>query len=206
MKKNTSYMVPDQLYHVYNRGINKARIFKEFRNYRFFLSKYQKYISPIADTYAYCLLGNHFHFLLKLKSAQEIYDFKKIKIEQRDQIDICKLIAIQFATLFNSYAQAFNRTNDRTGGLFERPYRRIPVEDESYFTQLIKYIHLNPEYHGIAHDFKQYKNSSYQDFTSLKRSFVDKKSVLDYFDGMEGFKEFHATEMNEKNIINLLLE
>ncbi|MHA8053045.1 transposase [Aquirufa sp. Wall-65K1] len=206
MKKNTEAMVPDQLYHVFNRGINKTKIFKEYRNYRFFKRKYQKYISPIADTYAYCLLGNHFHFLLRIKSAQEIFEFKKIKTEQRNQIDISRLISLQFATLFNCYAQAFNKTNERTGGLFENPFRRIAVEDEIYFNQLIKYLHFNPENHGIVHDFKQYKNSSFYDIATMKKSFIDKESVLEYFGGIDEFLQFHETKLDEKNIISLLLE
>ena len=206
MKKNTEAMAPDQLYHVFNRGINRTKIFKEYRNYRFFLRKYQKYICPIADTYAYCLIGNHFHFLLRIKPVQEIFEFKKIKTEQREHIDLSKLIARQFGTLFNCYAQAFNKTNDRTGGLFENPFRRIKVEDEIYFTQLIKYLHFNPENHGIVSDFRQYKNSSYHDISTMKKSFVDKKSVLEYFGGIEEFKHFHTSRVDEKHIINLLLE
>ncbi|TBH75715.1 hypothetical protein [Aquirufa nivalisilvae] len=206
MKKNIAPMIPDQLYHVYNRGINRTKIFKEYRNYRFFLRKYQKYICPIADTYAYCLLGNHFHFLLRIKSANEIFEFKKIKTEQREHVDLSRLIATQFGTLFNCYAQAFNKTNDRTGGLFENPFRRIQVDDDIYFTQLIKYLHFNPENHGIVHDFKQYKNSSYYDISTMKKSFIDKKSVLDYFGGLDEFRQFHSIELDEKNIISLLLE
>lgn len=113
---------------------------------------------------------------------------------------------MQFGTLFNCYAQAFNKTNDRTGGLFENPFRRIQEEDDIYFMQLIKYLHFNPENHGIVHDFKQFKNSSYYDISTMKKSFIDKKSVLDYFGGLDEFRQFHSIELDEKNIISLLLE
>ncbi len=58
---------PGAYYHIYNRGINGENIFKEERNYAYFLSKYTIYLNPILETYAYCLLKNHFHLLVKVK-------------------------------------------------------------------------------------------------------------------------------------------
>ena len=83
MKKNVELLEPDRIYHIYNRGINGENIFKEERNYRYFLEKYAKYIEPIADTFAYCLLRNHFHIAIRTKSEAELVDFyvkKKAKI------------------------------------------------------------------------------------------------------------------------------
>jgi REP element-mobilizing transposase RayT len=79
MKKHTHPLEPDRIYHIYNRGINGENIFKEERNYRYFLEKYAKCISPIADTYAYCLLKNHFHLAVKIKTEQEILAFYRAK-------------------------------------------------------------------------------------------------------------------------------
>ena len=64
-------LVPGQYYHIYNRGINGEVIFREERNYPYFLQLYAKYITPIAETYAYCLLSNHFHFLLRLNDTAD---------------------------------------------------------------------------------------------------------------------------------------
>ncbi|MBE9507489.1 MAG: hypothetical protein IMY86_05515, partial [Chloroflexi bacterium] len=58
-------------YHIYNRGNNREDIFVEERNYLHFLRLYAKYIGPVADTYAYCLLRNHFHFLVRIKTVGE---------------------------------------------------------------------------------------------------------------------------------------
>jgi putative transposase len=60
-----------QYYHIYNRGNNRENIFFEERNYRYFLRLYVKYAEPVADTYAYCLLRNHFHFLVRIKTVGE---------------------------------------------------------------------------------------------------------------------------------------
>lgn len=62
---------PDQTYHVHNRGNNRENILVEERNYQHFLKLYAKYIEPVGDTYAYCLLGNHFHFLVRIKTMEE---------------------------------------------------------------------------------------------------------------------------------------
>ena len=56
-----------QYYHIYNRGNNRENIFIEERNYRYFLQLYAKHVAPVADTYAYCLLRNHFRLLVRIK-------------------------------------------------------------------------------------------------------------------------------------------
>lgn len=60
------------VYHVFNRGNNRENLFREERNYRFFMDLYRKYIVPTATTYAYCLMPNHFHFLLKIREADSL--------------------------------------------------------------------------------------------------------------------------------------
>ena len=58
-------------YHIYHRGNNREIIFREERNYRYFLKRYAKYIEPVAFTYAYCLLSNHFHLAIRVKTEDE---------------------------------------------------------------------------------------------------------------------------------------
>ncbi len=66
-------MLPDQYYHIYNRGNEKRNIFFNPDNYRFFLKRYGEYMSPYFDTYTYCLLQNHFHLLVKPKTIDEVF-------------------------------------------------------------------------------------------------------------------------------------
>jgi REP element-mobilizing transposase RayT len=73
-------LLPGRYYHVLNRGNNRENLFIEERNYAYFLQLYGKYISPIADTFAYCLLRNHFHLLIRVKD-----DKRSERLERSDR-------------------------------------------------------------------------------------------------------------------------
>ncbi|WP_445665227.1 hypothetical protein [Fodinibius sp. AD559] len=79
MGNNRESFEPNTIYHVYNHGNAEDLIFREDTNYAFFLKRYQKYIPPIADTFAYCLMPNHFHFMVRIKSREELMGFAKKK-------------------------------------------------------------------------------------------------------------------------------
>ena len=68
------YFEPGVVYHVFNRGNNKEDIFKEEKNYMYFLSLLQKYVMPVAEVYAYCLMKNHFHLVVRIKDADLLED------------------------------------------------------------------------------------------------------------------------------------
>ncbi len=59
----------DHFYHIYNRGINSCSVFIDEENYHFFLSRFKKYLSSFIEVYAYCLMPNHFHFLIRVKNV-----------------------------------------------------------------------------------------------------------------------------------------
>lgn len=69
-------LLPSTYYHVYNRANGLENIFVEERNFDFFLDKWKLYINPIADSYAWCLMPNHFHFLVKIKSEEELMEWE----------------------------------------------------------------------------------------------------------------------------------
>ena len=73
-RNSTKTYVEDGYYHIYNRGTNGENIFIEERNYDLFLKLYEKHISPVADTFAYCMLRNHFHVDMRVKSEEEIIE------------------------------------------------------------------------------------------------------------------------------------
>lgn len=172
------------VYHIYNRGNNREDLFKEERNYPNFLNKYFQYVSPVADTYAYCLMKNHFHILLRIKNEDEI-------LNHRNSDEPSKIINKAFASFFKSYAQSINKAYGRTGSLFEGSFRRIEVSNDSYFSELIRYIHFNPQKHGFTRDFTQYRHSSYHELISEENTRLDRKTVSECFGGMNGFHSFH---------------
>ncbi len=65
-------MLPEKLYHIYNHANGAENPFREAENYRYFLKQWEKHIQPIADTLVYCLMPNHFHFLIKIRSQSEL--------------------------------------------------------------------------------------------------------------------------------------
>ncbi len=71
MPESSSALQPSQYYHIYNRGNNRENIFVSEENYRYFLKLYAVHIEPVADTYAYCLLKNHFHVLVRIKDQAD---------------------------------------------------------------------------------------------------------------------------------------
>ncbi len=76
---NPSPLEPGNFYHIYNRGNNRENLFIQERNYGYFMKLWGKYISPVADTYAYCLLRNHFHAAVRVKDAKTCQVSWKVK-------------------------------------------------------------------------------------------------------------------------------
>ena len=179
-----------QYYHIYNRGNNGETLFRERRNYVYFLNLYDKYIEPIAETYAYCLMGNHFHFLVRIKDWQSS----------------SSRTSRSFATLFSTYAKAFNKAYRRTGSLFEKPFRRKRVDKDRYFTYLIVYIHRNPQRHGLVDDFHDWPHSSYRAMLSDKVSHIRRLDVLRWFDGRASFEAAHVALVDEGVIEPLITD
>lgn len=213
MKKHTELIQSDTYYHIYNRGINGETIFKKETNYSYFLFQYAKHIEPVADTYAYCLLNNHFHLLIKTKSEsdiltniQEINKLKKWIPDSNTTKSSSFYISNQFAKLFNSYAQAINKTEGRTGSLFETPFRRIEVASDSYFSKLVYYIHNNPQKHGFVLDFRKYLHSSYNSHLTSFQTKLKREELLQWFGSIEQYKKFHKENHDENKITDLIIE
>ena len=166
-------------YHIYNRGINSDILFKDNDNYNYFLKLYDTHIDPIAETFAWCLMKNHFHFLIRIKEVEEIKAAIKIQPSQ------------SFSNLFNAYTKAFNKKYNRHGALFERPFRRKWVNYDTYFQNLIVYIHNNPVHHNICDHPLEYGWSSYLSCISDKPTKLKRQEVIELFDDVENFKYVH---------------
>ena len=184
---------PGVTYHIYNRGNNRETIFIEERNYAYFMRLYNKYISPIVDTFAYCLMPNHFHFLLRIRDLPGFENLEGLKPPSQ-----------HFSNFFNAYTKAFNKSYNCTGSLFEKNFKRKPVTNDRYFTTLVAYIHQNPQRHGLIADFRDWPYSSYQTLISHKSTKLARNEVLDWFDDRDEFITFHR-ELADFKIISPLI-
>ena len=181
----------ETIYHIYNRGNNLENIFIEERNYNYFLSLLEKYVLPIAEIYAYCMLKNHFHIVLKIKEKA------KIPEKYRDKIHL------PFSNMFNTYTKSINKAYHRTGSLFQENPKRNKVENEDYLRQLIVYIHLNPLKHKFLNQFELYNHSSYSSYLSNAATNLEREYVYELFGGKENFIYFHnENQIKYEGLIN----
>jgi REP element-mobilizing transposase RayT len=173
----------DKVYHIYNRGINSGVIFNSDENKQYFLKLYSKHLENKAETFAYCLMNNHFHFIIRITNEKEITQ--------------------ALSNLFNAYAKAFNKQNNRTGSLFEKHFKRIQIENETYLINLIQYVHLNPKHH-LDMDYKRFQFSSYQSIISDKPTKLLREEAIQLFDSKENFiycHEYKNEILSEKQML-----
>lgn len=160
---------PGIYYHIYNHANGDDNLFREEKNYSFFLEKYHLHIDPIADTIAWCLMPNHFHLLVRIKDIDallELKDLPKFKTLEglvNDEAKRSHLLSKQFSNFFSSYSQAFNKVYQRRGSLFIKNFKRKEVRSDDYLKQLILYIHLNPLKHGFTKHTDDWSWTSYHD-------------------------------------------
>jgi REP element-mobilizing transposase RayT len=173
-----SPLAPSNSYHFYNRGNNKENIFLSHDNYIHFIKLIEKYLVPIADIHSYCLLPNHFHLVFRIKNKVDLpknFKLSRTKIHQ------------PFSNLFNAYAKAFNKRNNRSGSLFQKHPKKKLITSQDYFKNLIIYVNTNPTHHLIA-DYSTYRYSSYPQLISKKTTFLKRDEVINLFNDKENFK------------------
>lgn len=176
-------------------------MFKSTENYSYFLKRFNFYLSDVIEVYAYCLLDNHFHFLIRIIDNLEPFIVSKkmaIKLSPHE------MISKQFRLFFQSYAMSFNNQYDRVGTLFQTPFKRVLVNDGNYLTHLIFYTHANRQKHKLIDNFVNWKWSSYNGLKGDADTKLFRKEVIELFGGKLPFIDFHQSNielLNEKCII-----
>jgi REP element-mobilizing transposase RayT len=191
-------LISGQYYHIYNRGNNGENLFIEERNYHYFFDLYIRYIYSIANTYAYCLMKNHFHLLVRMKPAEDLPGFENLAGLSTPNY------SKPFSNLFNAYTKTINKTYQRKGSLFQKPFKRILVDSDTYLMHLVNYIHRNPLKHGFTDDFRTYPYSSYQSIYQQKNSRIEALQVMNWFGNPKSFAEYH--EQSDETKIKHLIE
>lgn len=215
------YLTPityGDFFHIYNHGIDSCDLFRSAENYERFLALYDEYISPVADTFAWVLMKNHFHILVRIKDKDEI-GFMPVKpkrgsfttgrneLQYTSSLDVKKNGELkkyhpshQFSHLFNAYAQAFNLAYHRTGKLFDHPFKRKRIDNKWYLKQVILYIHNNPVHHGFCSHPLEYPWNSYLSCISAKATRLKRDKVIEWFCDKDNFKVCHHNKLNIEEI------
>jgi REP element-mobilizing transposase RayT len=181
-------------YHIYNRGNNSIDVFFDPDSYVHFLRLYDKYSSPIAATYAWCLLKNHFHLLVysRLENEIEASKLEYSTVEKPKVFDSSK----QFGDLFNAYTQAINKKFNKTAGLFKSPFERKLITLDVYLQNVINYIHNDTVQYGFVKQLNFYPWSSYDSIVSGKPTKLKRKEIHDLYGSKEDFILYHSTNKN----------
>jgi REP element-mobilizing transposase RayT len=192
-------LIEGQYFHIYNRGVNGEDLFKEERNYYYFLQQYKLYCSDVLETLAYCLLKNHFHLLVYIK--------ENVEVPRKDGQGMFKMnTSKQLGHFFNSYAQSINKAHKRTGPLFESPFERKWVDNESYLTSMIYYCHWNAQHHDFVKDFRQWEYSSYGIITKNDNALVATEKVLTRFGNVAAFEDAHSIFLEDQELNKYIIE
>ena len=156
-----------KIYHIYNMGNNSRQVFFSDENYLYFLRKFRAEVSPYCETLAYCLMPNHFHFLILATEKSETY-FAKSKVQ---------VLSRKFGNLLSSYSQAINKQQQSNGSVFRQKTKSkslsqfitYPTLKQNYLLTCFLYIHQNPVVSGIVDKFEHWAFSSYLDYAGLRK-------------------------------------
>lgn len=183
--------VNDQIYHVYNRGSEKRSIALSRRDYLRMLKTMQYYqlegpkpkfslypkltfkpdfSKKIVEIIAFCIMPNHFHFLLKQTKEGGITEF--------------------ISKLSNSYTKYFNTKHKRIGPLFQGEFKAVLIENDEQLLHVSRYIHLNPLVSFLVKDLNKYEWSSYKEYINNSPGLCSKEQVLGFFKSPKDYEQF----------------
>lgn len=187
-------LVNGEYYHIFNRGVDKMNIFKNSYHYQRFLKTmlYYKILGPkprfslfaptnnlldtskqIVEIICFCLMPNHFHFLIKQLIDGGITEF--------------------ISKLSNSYTKYFNIKHGRVGPLLQGEFKSVLVESNEQLLHLSRYIHLNPLVSGLVKDLEDYRWSSYLEYIGLStQKICAKEIILNQFKLPKDYQKFVA--------------
>ena len=161
------------VYHIILRGINQQVVFEDEEDNTRFLETLRAYKEK-SDyrIFAYCLMGNHFHMLIKTGKED---------------------LGVAMKRIAGSYVYWYNWKYNRSGHLFQDRYKSEPVETDEYLLTVLRYIHQNPIKAGLCNKLEKYKYSSYSAYIDNRSGIVDTSFVLSIMSKKE-FKIFHESE------------
>jgi putative transposase len=187
-----------ELYHIYNRGNNRQATFFCHDNYLYFLQKVRKHILPHCEILNYCLMPNHFHFLLY--ADKRSIQTKRIGTSDRN------VLSEGFRNLLSSYAQAINKQNGSKGSLFEQNTNCISLHEGSchYGPICFHYVHQNPLKAKLVTKMEDWQYSSFKDFMGIRNgTLCNKRLAFELLDlTPQKFYEDSYKVINNNDLLN----
>lgn len=193
-------LVTSQFYHIYNRGSEKRDIFTNPRDYRRFQKTfyYYQFLGPkpsfsrysksdlnlfrpdpgkkIVDIICYCLMPNHFHFLIRQIKEGGISNF--------------------ISQLSNSYTKYFNTKYARVGPLLQGAFKAVLIESDEQLVHLSRYIHLNPIVSGLTSNINNYLWSSYLEYINEYKFCCSSEEILNFYPSIKSYQEFVEAQID----------
>ena len=195
------YFECERFFHVYTRAnTQKELLFREPDNYLFFLKRYRKYISPVFDTLSFCLMPNHYHFLVRVKDMKAVFSYqsKKHYKYKNDELRINDFLQQQFANFHISYAKAYNNKYNRRGSLFQTKPKAKEISGMNSCLRVCRYIHRNPIKHGIVKNLESWQYSSYLEYLDkVEWRILSKEMILSQFDSLTKFINYIKLEIDD---------
>ena len=189
MPRRETPFLPDQYYHLYNRGNNRQAVFFEPENYVFFLKGIKKYLLGYVEVIVYCLMPTHYHVLVRVLSTQTSEVLKTSEVSNA------------MMKLGVSYTKAINKRFDRTGALFQGQFQAKPVKTYRHLLTLCAYIHANPVKDGLAASPEMWDYSNYLEWMGLRNGTLVNREFIDENFGMpEEYKTFVAEYIRNRKV------
>ncbi|MFQ3212936.1 MAG: putative transposase [Marivirga sp.] len=185
-------MEDQQICHIFNRGNNRQKIFFCRENYTYFLRKVSRHLKPHLNILAYCLMPNHFHFLVQIKNGFDRYKYSQ-----------------GLAVTLRSYTRGINKRYNRTGSLFQQHTKVKNISESAnpdyYAFICFQYIHQNPLRAKLANRFEEWEWCSFREYLNPSETlFCDTtlaKGLLDFPSDHRAFVAFSKSVISEKDLI-----
>src|SRR5215213_3992752 len=175
MPRRQTPFASDVYYHFYNRGNNRQAIFFESDNYLYFLSGIKKYLVPVVNIVAYCLMPTHYHILVRVKPQTSEVSLQVSRAMQKFLI---------------SYTKAINKRFERVGSLFQGQFQAKPIQTYPPLLNLCVYIHANPVKDGLVALPEDWIYSNYLEWLGERNGkLVDQEFIQEHFGSPVEYQE-----------------
>ncbi|MBS1510689.1 MAG: hypothetical protein JST86_07615 [Bacteroidetes bacterium] len=174
-------------------------LFNEEEDYSLFLDRFISFTHQLFEVWAYALLRNHVHLIIKTTSAKDLCDnnainrniqtqsMQRLIEKDYDEDYFDAVVERQVNSLMVSYVNTINNRLNKTGGFFQKPFRRVIIENDAHLELAIIYVHANAQKHGLIDDFKRFPYQSYHEILINQSNYVKTDEVTDFFGSTQQF-------------------